>query len=561
MENWSVEWRSRLKIVEEESPLFSDDKGVYYLQPQTSLNFFVSNGYRCEWVEPNVGFREYCVDADGLVVPDKVMENSYFARVYAAVITRNHYEQLANHLYLMQYGGQLVGSRVMACDFSGITKSRLKGFILWVGQKRFETIQADELDERYYVRGLPTPIEEYRSVVVQKLESVQKNIFQGSLVKNDARIYYEPHKIATYFRSIALGRVNDASYIFSNLETTNVIIPGDGFGIFTEMGRLMGKNVISGEKSVEMVKFARTLGTELVCEDGINTVLRGFEKFGIDSVVFISFLWTMQKELFFEVRKLGMKMLVYDKFIYYSGSSQMQSYGSRVLRGDVGIGWKGYPIELSEEINYHIDKPLLTEITKGNLYVDSFKGLRQLILYSEMYPSKLRITKQSCINPIELFEISMIHKFQLVDGNPSVRLIRCPHNARGLSWDIDTWTIIALPLDVNKYIIGSIPREDILELFDQPLISKGIGSKGKGSKRKRKKIVVPPHVSKQHVVSNQTICFHAGGKYYLKSVAKLTPYVRPIFDNGKVQLVWLRGGTYVYEEDQPNVYVRYQLSS
>jgi len=289
MENWSVEWRSRLKIVEEESPLFSEDKGVYYLQPQTSPNFFVSSGYRCEWVEPNIGFREYCIDVDGLIVPDKKMENEYFSRIYASVVTKNQYEQLANHLYLMQYGGQLIGSRVMACDFSGITKARLKGFILWVGQKRFQTIQVDEPDEHYYVRGLPTPIEEYRSVVVQKLESVQKNVFQGSLVKNDARIYYESHKIATYFRSIALGRINDASYIFSNLEATNIIIPGDGFGIFTEMGRLMGKTVISGEKSIEMVKFSKTLGTDLVCEDGIDTVLRGFEKFGFNSVVFISF--------------------------------------------------------------------------------------------------------------------------------------------------------------------------------------------------------------------------------------------------------------------------------
>jgi hypothetical protein len=311
-----------------------------------------------------------------------------------------------------------------------------------------------------------------------------------------------------------------------------------------------------------MVQWAKKTGVHLEHEDGIKTIQRGVSRFGVDCLVLISFLWTVARHVIEYCYSHKLRVLIYDKFIYYKGSSELVNYGSALLRGVRGIKWQNCPITLREGYEITGHKPMLEELMRGPLFFDAVKGIQQMSLYCEMYPNKVCVSMSSKIDPVELREMSLIHHFRLVDEKPVIWFVRCPHNAGpGLTYDIDKWEIIASPFDINACIIGSVPVAHMVDLFPQKLITKGGTVKGpKG--RKRTKIIVPPRTFGAKIVSKQNMKFRTDRKYYLNVKARLIPEVRPIYVDDVVQLVWLRGTTYQYEEgNTKSKFISYTLNA
>lgn len=561
-DQWDLQWASEMKIWCGEMTNFSKDCGSYFMEDTTPKGSIRTASRVFKWVGNPTGFLQYH-DLEGMLdCAQKMVYKSLYNKLKDNVNTLEDYYAVENHSALMHYGGQMRGTSLYRCDFSGMSRSVVQNILLLLSQKKFDVSPKVDVVPIPNSTPMRSPMSLYRSRVIRKLEMLEKTQATYLLKKHDPMMYYHEDSVLQYFKETAQNRLSDAISIMSNLNVTNVIIPGDGFGFFSQVAKYLHKNVVSGESSRMMVGVAAELGTELTCENGISTINRGFEKYGTDCVVFVSFLWAVAPDVIDYGRSLGLRMLNYDKFLYYRGSSDHVEYGSRALRGSKELPWHGLPIKLSEEKNYHTDKPLLTEIMKGPLYFDSLKGLRQLVLYSEMYPFKIQISKESKILASDLQEASKLHSFLLVDKKPCVWLVRCPHNAgKGLAYDIDTWKIIPSPVDINPHIIGSVSSVHLKKIFSRMIVSHGSGKSSKHRKGTKNTTTVPREYSGE-MVSLQNVKFIRNTKYYMKSMVTLTPPVRTIFDDGIVQLVWLKSGTYYYEEDYgAKKYVGFTLSS
>jgi len=557
---WDGVWARTIKIWHGESSNFLRNCGSYFVQETMREDVLRSEKQEILWYGDPVGF----IEQDSLSQMDESQKRTYYKNYYELLKTRiqsqRDYDAVQNHSYLMHYGGVLKSKELYRCDFSSFPMSIVQYFLLQLSQVKFGLPVPEVKEEKYEPKVVLSEMGQFRAKVVAKIEETESKKSQVYLEKDNTMTYYRDETVKMYFDRTAMGRLNDAASLMTNLVETQLIIPGDGYGIFTKVGQLSGKEIISGEVSRKMVNLANDLGVKLECEEGIKTIERGIEKFGTACLIFVSFLWTIAPKILDYVSQKHYRVLVYDKYLYYKGSSEHVEYGSRLLRGTRGTEWRGVPIKMSEETEYHVDKPMLTEITKGVLWFDSVKALRQIALYSEMYPWKIKVASTSKIKPVDLKEMSLIHKFLVVNDKPKIWLVRCPHNAgNGLTYDVDLWKVVPDPVDVNKMIIGSIDTQHVQSLFLRKLVSKGTGNR----KRKiKKKHVSEPRINLSETISLQNTNFKKMSKYYLKSSAKLTPSVRPIFDDGVVQMVWLRGGTYVYEEgDSQTKYVNFVLTS
>jgi len=417
-----------------------------------------------------------------------------------------------------------------------------------------------EKEATYLVKPVSSIVGQYRERCVVVLESVQKMGVLPSFLKSDPSTYLKNNLIASYYNETILGRFDDAVALISNIDEPNLIIPGDGFGVFTKIGLLFGKNIVSGESSKAMVKWAKKSGSILVHEDGVGTVKRGIDRFGSGALILISFLWSVACEIIEYCYDHDYRVLVYDKFIYFKGSSKLIGYGSPILRGVRGIKWLNLPMKLSEEYVLKGHKPMLAELMRGPLFFDSVKSIQQISTYCEMYPDKVRVSLDSRIDHVELYEMSRIHHFLLVEDRPVIWFVRCPHNAgSGLTYDVDLWQVVPHIMDINSMVIGTVPMDHMSELCPQRLITKG--GTVKGNKHEKVKIITRPRGINGKIISKQNMRFKSGKKYYMKASARLIPHVRPIYVDDKVQLVWLRHRSYVYEEcDSMTKYVRYVIN-
>jgi len=564
VKEWDKLWVTNMKVWRGENSNFSRDCGSYFVDETVDENVLKNEKNKFQWYGTPVGFMRHEELGKMDEKSQKQWYKLYYENLSRCVLTKRDYDAVENHSFLMHYGGQKRGEEIYRCDFSGLSRGIVQYFLLQLSQKKFLTESDKEKEVPYYPRVVLSEMGQFRAVVVKKLEQTELKKSQDYLEKNNTMTYNDDQSVKSYFDRTALGRLNDATMLMTNIDESSLIIPGDGYGVFTKVAQLTGKEVVSGEISRKIVNLAKSLGVELECEEGEKSIERGIEKFGLDCLILVSFLWSVAPKILEYISRKQYRVLVYDKFIYYKGSSDHVEYGSRVVRGVRGINWRGVPIKMSEEVNYHIDKPLLTEIVKGVLWFDSIKGIRQIAMYSEMYPNKLKVSKSSKVSRVELREMSLIHKFSLVEEEeePKVWLVRCPHNAgKGLSYDIDLWRLISDPINVNKMIIGSVPTSYTTKLFSRDLVSKGSG-KANSHRKVAKKNVCAPRQHLDEIVSLQNMRFEKLKKYYLKSGARLTPSVRPIYDDGIVQLVWLRGGTYLYEEgDSQTKYINFTLTS
>jgi len=338
---------------------------------------------------------------------------------------------------------------------------------------------------------------------------------------------------------------------------------------FTQIARIQGKQVISGDSSKVMVSWASKLGVELVCETGIQTINRGIQAFGVTALVLVSFLWAVAKDVLKYCVQQDLRFLVYDTYQYFPGASKLKEYGSGILRGTKGIGWLNIPFNLSEDRPLKGDKPMLTEIVKGPIFFDSAKGVRQISMYSEMYPGKIDVSSWSLIPSDELYEMSVIHNFNIVDARPVIWFVRCPHNSgNGISYDLDTWQLIPWTVKISDMIIGSVSAQSVIDLFvrdmnNRPLVDKPrVGRPG--IKQKKKGRAVDPYIVDREFISNSSMWFRRGNKYYVKSACVIRPPPAVLYDDGDLKLVWLKAVSYIYElhDSDPNKgFVSYSLKS
>jgi len=563
LELWMRNWETHLNSKPDVPAAFLSDTGYYYLDFTGILNKVVCDQRVMYWSSPFVGPRlsklnVLKIDRVGLL-PD--VDKAYLKSLYDKVLTLDDYEAVSNHMYVLQYGGPRVGKNLAFCDLSGYSMYLLKGFLLTLSQKKFPSRPKSLDPNQIHVLKVDSELVKYRRKINLKLQSIQKVGVPFTMLKNDPTLYVDSARVSAYFYSTALGRMRDAVSIMSNLDESSLVIPADGFGIFTQVARNFGKEVVSGDSSHVMVKFAKDLGTDLVCEDGIETIRRGVKMFGQKVLIFLAFTWNVASHLIQMCVSSGYRILVYEKYLYYVSSSLLVEYNSSILKGTRGIKWLGIPMKLSESMKYHVDKPMLSELTKGPMYFDSEKGVRQISVYSELYPGKLVVSTQSSILSSDLYEMSQLHLFVLTPANPKVRLIRCPHNCNSetVNWDLDTWKLLSIPIDINKMILGCVSYADLRELFSVPFVS--TSSAKVTSPKNRKKRVTKPIVMNRKLVSPSNFKIFMGAKYYMRSDAQLVPEVRPLFDNGKVKLVWLRLNAYTYIEDGgDNKFVRYTVS-
>lgn len=563
MEVWNLEWFKRLHLSLEEQPHFSVDTGEYYCEQTSNVGEVICEETRFTWGYPYVGFRDKANDnvmghdATG-VGRDGI--HYYLQLIYDNVLNLDDYNRVLNHGYLLHIGRAFIGLQLACCDLSDIPKQRLKGFFLRLGQKKYNLVPKIEKEAVYLVKPVSSIVGQYRERCVVVLESVQKMGVLPSILKSDPSIYLKDNLIASYYNETILGRFDDAVALISNIDEPNLIIPGDGFGVFTKIGLLFGKNIVSGESSKIMVKWAKRSGSILVHEDGIGTVKRGIDRFGPGALILLSFLWSVAREIIEYCYDHDYRILVYDKFIYFKGSSKLIGYGSPILRGVRGIKWLNLPMKLSEEYVLKGHKPMLAELMRGPLFFDSVKSIQQISTYCEMYPDKVRVSLDSRIDCVELYEMSRIHHFLLVEDRPVIWFVRCPHNAgSGLTYDVDRWQVIPHIMDINSMVIGTVPMDHMSELCPQRLITKG--GTVKGNKHEKVKIITRPRGTNGKIISKQNMRFKLGKKYYMKASARLTPHVRPIYVDDKVQLVWLKHRSYVYEErDSMTKYVRYVIN-
>jgi len=540
MLRWLGAWRDKLRIIDTENGVLRSDQTVYYGRFTNECQVFIQAKKRFEWSTPIGGLHE-----EGEMLSEDYWRQ-YFKYVYSLVQTKADYDAVMNHRMLMYLGGKLIGDRIASCDFSRAPLKLLMGFFLYLGQKKIDIVEPKKETPIYYIQDVKGPLGIFREKIVKRID---KYLVSGIDAKPNKKLQdtYESNQgLAEYFVEVGLGRIEDGVGIFMNLNTSNIIIPGDGCGIFSGVANALGKTVVSGDISRPMVEFARDLGVPMVVENGVMTIERGLKQFKEDYVILISFLWKLAPSIINYCVEKDLKFLVYDKFIYYRDSSKHIEYGSSVLRGVRGLGWKGLPIKLSEETKAHGSKPLLTEIVKGPLFFDSLKGLRQLAIYSEMYPFRIVVSTKSKVSSIELYEMSIIHKFELTNDEPKVWLVRCPHNAgKGLSYDVDTWEVLKQSVDINAMVIGAVSQR-VTNLFPVAPYTQEI--KGKSSKVVRKHPVkFAARIVDSKVISNQIKTFVAGKKYYVPAKAVLVPYVEPLYQDSWVKLVWLRGPSYTYE--------------
>jgi len=456
------------------------------------------------------------------------------------------------------------GYGMASCDFVGISRKLLKAFFLYLGGKKLVT-QPLEYSKGFYTRMCRTEMGDYRHKCIQRLEKVQDLVSHQVQSKKEVTFYDNYVNIETYYSNTITGRLDDAVAIMTNLQENELVIPGDGFGVFTQVAQIYGKQVVSGEKSLAMVAIAGQLGTSLVREDGIHTIERGVQKFGTRVLILLSFLWTIAPQIYRYCIQHSYRVLVYDTYIYYPLSTSLMEYGSEYLRGSEGIKWYGSIITLSEKLKETGKKPMMTQLVRGPLFIDSVKAVRQLAIYSELYPDKIQISEKSLIPKDELREMSAFHKFLVVQSKPVVWLIRCPHHrpdSGGIVFDLDNWSSLSDQIQVNKMIIGHVPERLIKGYF--PLADLRVEMpRPKAMRSKRKKQhKIPMVVEGSKVVGLQTVRFIQNNKYYMASRSVLKPHVSPIFDDGEVKLVWLQKLAYVYEySDMPHKFVSYHLNA
>jgi len=560
VDDWCVEWQDHIRLNEEDVPQFTTNTVEYLGEMTNVVGQIIFEDEKFHWGLPYVGFREDFRSQSDLIQKQKNKE--YLAKVYGSVKTVADYDAVLNHGYVLQIGQKFKSHVLACCDLSGISRYELKGFFLSLGQKKL--VEKEEFVKETLYQSLPvlTPMGKYRQQCVEMVDGIRQKGVVPKVEKGIIDTYTDSEKAQSYLSETLIGHLDDAVAILSNIDEPTIVIPGDGYGVFTQVARLLGKEVVSGDSSREMVKLALKLGTVIQCEDALKTVERGFRKFGKTCLVLISFLWTVVPAFISHCMEQGYRVLVYDKYLYYKGSSKLKSYGNELLRGVNGIGWLGLPFKLSEDHPLIGHKPMLTELMKGPLFFDSIKGLRQISMYAEMYPDQIQVSDQSKVDPGELYEMSQIHKFRVVKSKPVVWFVRVPHNGgNGLVYDVDKWEVVPQTLDINAHLLGSVRADHMESLFGKhTLVARGRGmGRGRGGARK---VTTTPRMAGNAMVSKQNRKFKLGRKYYMKASAKLTPYVKPLYKDDKVQVVWLRQGNYVYEEDiQKKTYVRCELSA
>jgi len=544
-------------------PAYAVENSRYYFEEGSNLQLLVIEGTEYYWSEPVCGLRNRELDSCGSST-NVQLDREYLKRVYESVQTLEQYHNVLNLGYLMLIGVTPEGNGMACCDFIGISRGMLKSFFLYLGGKRFQTREV-QLHKEFYTRMCRTELGEYRHQCVKRLDRVQTNLSHQTMSKKTCEFYEAKVNVDSYYTTTVLGRLNDAVAVMTNLQETEIVIPGDGFGVFSRVAQIFGKQVVSGESSLLMVSVAGELGTSLVREDGISTVQRGISKFGSNVLVFISFLWAVAPEIYRYCIQHGYRVLVYDTYLYYPLSSTLAEYSSQYLRGNIGIKWYGSAISLSEKLRETGHKPMLTQLVRGPLFIDSVKAVRQMAIYSEMYPDAIQISKRSLIKTEELVEMSYFHKFRVVDSRPVVWLIRCPHHrpdSGGVVFDLDNWSSLSDEIQINKMIIGHVPERLIKEYF--PLADLRVEKpQPKSMRTKRKKPrKIPMIVEGSKVIGLQTVRFVQGNKYYMASRSVLRPFVAPLFDDGEVKLVWLQKLAYVYEySDMPHKFVSYHLNA
>jgi hypothetical protein len=555
---WCVEWKKGLSRIQGKRPNFKEETGTYYLDSLYDNTIFQIDDVEFRWTYPVCGLREKEIDQKTGLSMNIDLDKAYMRKVYGQVVTKEDYEAVSNHAYLMMFHGKPGPTRAAACDFSGFRKAQLLGFLLQLSQKKFVERKEEE-EEVYYVKPVLTSVEKLRVLVVAEMEAEPK-LDVTYFRKNDPETYFDTLSSRTYYRATCLGRLTDAVQIFQNLKETQLIIPGDGYGIFTAVGRLMGKEIVSGDSSVQMIKIAEKLEVEIRLETAEMTVDRGIEKFGPHALIFLSFLWAVASSIFAYCRRSGYRVLVYDKYTYYPGASEHIEYGSKLLRGPIDLEWRGLRMELSERQIEKGQKPLLTEIVKGPLSFDHIKGIKQIAIYSEMYPMKLKVSVYTEIPKKELQEMAIRHKFLIVKTCPLITIVRLWHNSRpNLSYDVDNWSIIPWTIDISKLIIGSVDQAALRILFgDRIKKVEPVSSKAKIGKKRVS--LQPPFEEGTKFISGQNVVFVANRKYYLDRRVVLEPEEPNLYRDEYLRVVWLKRSRYKYELDKGiNSYTAYNL--
>jgi len=527
--------------------VFTDDSQYYY-EVDNNRNCIrvggmdmLTNGRKMYWSYPLVRRKEKELDT-------LEKQQGYLKQVYDQTLTCHDYDAVLNHGHLMRHGGVLRGENVAAVNFRNIPRALMKVFYLRLGNKKLlgEEIPVEERQE------VPVP-QSTMGVYREKCVDIQNEAYAMGLIADDhwseQQTYENKAMVRSYYCRTVTNRLDDAKMIMVNLNELNLIIPGDGYGVFSQMAIMTGKTVVSGDKSEQMVQLAQELGTDMKCETAQETILRGIEQFGRGALIFIAFLNSLVPGLMMWCVDQGYRILVYERYPYYSGSSKLREYGSKILRGVEGINWRGCILNLHEERFGKVKNPMLTQIVRGPIYIDSIRFIFQIAIYSESYPGQIVISRQSNVPVEELEEASRFHGIKLVDDDPKVAFVRSYHNARQCdTYDADTWVRVPMQVTPAHILLGAVDRGYLEKLMKYV---KFVGPLRKGKRKKKNQMnrgaVL---VDQANLVPNGHNTFVMGQKYYISALARLVPYVKPIYKDKVVQLVWLKTLTYKYVIDK-----------
>jgi len=556
---------------------YSIDDTIYYFDRTDSKYVVRTKRQEYTWTGPIVGFRDKFRIKGTMKVVSGRDDMEYLREVLGAIKTNEDARAVMNHRGLLRLGCTGIGDKIACIDLEGIPKSTLTGFFLCISQKRYSdaVIVPVKVPVPVVLSPVLAPIDQFRRKVVELVVSIESGKKLQHVPAGEPSTYEHRLTSEMYIRETAIKHLNDAVEIVSNIECDKIIIPGDGIGVFTQVARIMGKDVVSGDSSSHMVDIACGLGiTNYKQEHGIDTIERAVNEFNsrvqsdedsesagdvkdtpsYEVVVFLSFLWKLAPDILLYCRANCLPYIVYDTSSYYPGSSEMVDLGNNILKCTKGVRWAHRRVKLREMKYVYDHKPMIDKIGSGVIYFDSVKGLRQVFPYTEINPGLVRVSRKSLQSGDDpgsddgrLVEMSKIHKFELVDCVPDVRFLRIPHNVGpGLNYDIDTWKLFDGLIDIADNIVGNVRIDYVQELYGS-LVGAGMRKAGGGGRTKHLVSRKKAYVDGRYYLPRPGKRYFQNSKYYIMAAAQMIPVPKILWTNGKLSLVWLVADHYGYD--------------